>query len=246
MKSRLIAGIAALVAAILGVLLVVSYANGADSRAMAGMKPTQVLVVTKPIAQGTPADQLAGSVELRNLPADAVAPTALPSLDGTAGKVTTTALSPGEQLLSGRLASPNSLVRPGTVPVPAGLQEISFQLDPSRAVGGHLQAGDTVGIFITFDKGAIPAAQGPESTNFTFHKVLLTAVDGAAASGSAASSSDANKPAAGALTVTVAVKDVQATKIVFANEFGKIWLSKEPKDAAESNSGPMDRGKVYQ
>ena len=243
MKSRLIAGVAALVAAIIGAVLVISYANGADNRAMAGMKPVEVLVVTKPVAQGTAADQLANSVELRSLPADAVAPTVLPSLDGTTGKVTTTALSPGEQLVSGRLASPEALVRPGTVPVPPGLQEVSFQLDSTRAVGGHLHAGDTVGIFVTFDKGAVPAAQGPESTDLTFHKVLLTAVDGAASSGSG---SDASKPAAATLTLTVAVTDVQATKIVFANEFGKIWLSKEPKDATDSNSGPVDRGKVYQ
>ncbi|WP_430296510.1 Flp pilus assembly protein CpaB [Sinomonas sp. B1-1] len=242
MKSRLLAGAAALVAAIIGVVLVISYANGADSRAMAGLQPTQVLVVAKPVAQGTSVDKLAASLELRTLPADAVAPTALTSLEGTSGKVTTTELAPGEQLLAGRLASPASLVRPGTVPVPAGFQEVSFQLDPARAVGGHLQAGDTVGMFLSFDKGAVPAGQGPESTDLTLHKVLLTAVDGAQSS----ESSDSGKAATGTLTLTVAVTDVQATKIVFANEFGKVWLSKEPKGAADSNSGPVDRGKVYQ
>ena len=56
---------------------------------------------------------------------------------------TTVDLQPGEQLLAGRFARPRALQAPGTVAVPAGLQEVSVQLEPQRAVGGRLAAGDT-------------------------------------------------------------------------------------------------------
>ncbi|WP_077491055.1 Flp pilus assembly protein CpaB [Sinomonas mesophila] len=243
MKSRLVAGAVALVAAILGVILVLSYANGADRRAMAGLTPTEVLVVAKAVPEGTPVEELAGSLETRSLPADAVVPAALTSLDGQAGTVTTTALTPGEQLLPDRLASPETLAEPGTVPVPKGLQEVSFQLDPQRAVGGRLAAGDTVGLFLSFDNGAVPSGQGPESTSLALHTVLLTSVQRAP---QAETADAATALPAGSLLITVAVTDEQAQKIVFTAEYGSIWLSKEPADATRSATSPVDRKKVYQ
>ncbi|WCI08470.1 hypothetical protein PJ267_19735 [Arthrobacter sp. OVS8] len=54
MKSRLLAGIAALVLAIVGALLVVSYAQGADTRAVQGLDPVAVLVVKNAVPAGTP------------------------------------------------------------------------------------------------------------------------------------------------------------------------------------------------
>ncbi|WP_422933886.1 Flp pilus assembly protein CpaB [Sinomonas sp. P47F7] len=243
MKSRLVAGAAALVAAIIGVVLVISYANAADSRAQAGMKPTDVLVVTKAVPQGTTIDKLGDSVQLKTLPAEAIAPTALHSLDGMSGKVVSTALQPGEQLLSDRLADPSSLTAPGTVPVPAGLQEVSFQLSPDRAVGGRLQAGDLVGIFLSFDHGAVSSG-GPESTALVYHVVLITNVQGAQTADNSSSSS--SKPAAAPLMITAAVTDAQATKIVFSAQYGTIWLSKEQASSPQGNSGTIDRSKVYQ
>lgn len=239
MKSRLVAGAGALVAAILGVVLVISYANGADARAQAGMKPTDVLVVTKPIPQGTSAASISGSVQLKSLPSDAVAPTALHSLDGMSGKVVSAAMQPGEQLLSDHLADPSTLTAPGSVAVPAGLQQVSFSISADRAVGGKLQAGDTVGVFLSFDHGAIPSG-GPESSALVYHSVLITSVQGVT------QPADNSKPATGNLTLTVAVTDVQATKIVFAAQWGTIWLSKEQPNLPQTTPSPIDRSKVYQ
>ncbi|KHL05051.1 Flp pilus assembly protein CpaB [Sinomonas humi] len=239
MKSRLVAGAAALVAAILGVVLVISYANGADARAQAGMQPTDVLVVTKAIPQGTPAANISGSVQLKSLPASAVAPTALHSLDGMSGKVVAAAMQPGEQVLSDHLADPSTLTAPGSVAVPAGLQQVSFTVNADRAVGGKLQAGDTVGIFLSFDHGALPSG-GPESTALVYHSVLITSVQGVT------QPIDNAKPATGTITLTVAVNDVEATKIVFAAQFGTIWLSKEQANLPQTTPSPIDRSKVYQ
>ncbi len=47
------------------------------------------------------------------------------------------------------------------------------------------------------------------------------------------------------LLLTVAVNDVNASKIVFASEFATLWLSKEPLNAKESGPGIMQKSEVY-
>ena len=138
MKSRLLAGVAALVLAILGALLVVSYAQGADTRAVQGLDPVTVLVVQKAVPAGTSVAALAAFVASEELPGKAVTKSSLKNLDGMAEKVTAVELLPGEQLVAERLIAPEELKGSGSVDVPEGLQEISFQLEPQRVVGGRI------------------------------------------------------------------------------------------------------------
>jgi pilus assembly protein CpaB len=70
--------------------------------------------------------------------------------------------------------------------------------------------------------------------------VLITSVQGVA------QPVDNAKPATGTITLTVAVNDVEATKIVFAAQFGTIWLSKEQANLPQTTPSPIDRSKVYQ
>ncbi|GAP54656.1 hypothetical protein AHiyo6_12210 [Arthrobacter sp. Hiyo6] len=49
----------------------------------------------------------------------------------------------------------------------------------------------------------------------------------------------------GSLIVTVAVNDINADKIVFASEFGSVWLSKEPMDAQDSGPRVLTAPDVY-
>lgn len=254
MKSRLLAGVVAVLLAIVGAVIVVSYAQGADQRAVSGLDPAGVLVVSKAVPAGSSIETLKAAVALEQLPGTAVAKTALNTLDGSVGKVTSTNLVPGEQLLAERLVSPEELKSLGSVPVPAGLQEVSFQLEPQRVVGGRLAAGDTVGIFISMPSGGVENKPG-ETTQLSIHKVLVTAVqrapEGAVAKPAPSASAapepdprDVNLPT-GLLMVTVAVNDINAGKIVFASEFASIWLSKEPLDAQDSGPRIMIRPDVY-
>ena len=176
MKSRLLAGIAALVLAVVGAILVVSYAQGADARAVQGLEPVSVMVVQKAVPAGTPVASLSAFVNTQELPGKAVSKTALKNLDGLAGKVTAVELLPGEQLVAERLIAPEELQTSGSVQIPAGLQEVSFQLEPQRVVGGRLVPGDHIGIFINLKSGGLEAKPEKESTQLTIHKVLVTAV----------------------------------------------------------------------
>lgn len=257
MKSRLLAGVAALVLAILGALLVVSYAQGADTRAVQGLDPVAVLVVKKAVPAGTSVAALAAFVASEQLPGKAVTTSALKNLDGLAGKVTAVELLPGEQLVAERLVAPEDLKTSGSVDVPAGLQEISFQLEPQRVVGGRIAPGDRVGIFINLKDGGLEAKPEKQTTQLSIHKVLVTAVQRApvatpspqpSADGSAPPAEDMSLPT-GSLMLTVAVNDVDATKIVYASEFSEfasLWLSKEPLDATDSGKpGIMTKPEVY-
>src|SRR5690348_18029695 len=134
---------------VFGALVLVGYAHGADERAMAGMKTAGVFVVSQPIPAGTAGDQLTGKVRVEAVPVKAAAPGRVTDLADLKGKVATVDLQPGEQLLSSRFSSPNDVRAPGTVAVPKGDQEISVLLEPQRAVGGRLQSGDKVGIYVS-------------------------------------------------------------------------------------------------
>jgi pilus assembly protein CpaB len=254
-KSRMLAGVVAVLLALVGAVLIVTYAQGADQRAVEDLDPVDVLVVKTAVPAGTPVEAMKASVAVEQLPGTAVAKTALNTLDGSGGKVTSADLVPGEQLLAERLVSPDQLKSSGSVPVPAGLQEISFQLEPQRVVGGRVTPGDHVGIFISMPAGGIEAKSDKETVQLSIHKALVTAVQRApegAAAKPAPSATDAAQPdprdvnlPTGSLMVTVAVNDINADKIVFAAQYASIWLSREPLDAQDSGPRIMVRPDVY-
>src|SRR5437764_14920412 len=149
MRRRRLAAAAALVLAAVGGTVLLAYARGADARAMAGLRTQTVLVAADRVPAGTPASGLGKQVRPQVLPATAVVPGAVHDLAALGGRVTTAELEPGEQLLSARFGATSSLLAPGTVAVPGGDEEVSVQLDPERAVGGRLAAGDHVGVFLS-------------------------------------------------------------------------------------------------
>ena len=249
MKSRLLAGTAAIALAIVGALLIVFYAQGADQRAMQSMKPVDVLVVKTAIPAGTSVDAMAASLVVEKMPASSVADSALNTLANSAGTVSAVDLVPGEQLVAERLVAPGDVKTEGTVKVPAGLQEVSFELEPKRAVGGRINVGDHVGIFISLEAGGFKAKPEDVTTQLAVHKVLVTAVQRAPQTAPAEQPAE-GQPAPedtalpeGSLLLTVAVNDVDAGKIVFASEFGRLWLSKEPLEAQE-NGPRIERPEV--
>ena len=258
MKSRLLGGIAALVLAIIGTALLVVYVQGADARAAQGLNPVKVLVAKESVPAGTKVEDLGGMVKVEELPQSAVPAAALESLDGQSGRVTASALQPGEQLLAAKLVDPKELV-PGTVPVPDGLQEVTFLLAPERILGGRLEAGDVVTVYSSFKTDDnIPAdANVPaevkgwkQSTGLLFHDVLVTAVQKAAPDDSKNNTSNSSGDSTvampnGSAFVTVARSDADAAKMVFGAEYGTLWLSKQTDKSTKSQPPVTTFGGLY-
>jgi pilus assembly protein CpaB len=247
-KSRLLAGTAAVALALVGALLIIFYANGADQRALASTEPVDVLVVKTAIPAGTSVNDMAASLVIEKVPAAGVSDTALSTLEGKANTVSAVDLVPGEQLLAERLVAPADVKAAGAVEVPAGLQEVTFELEPRRVVGGRIEAGDHIGIGFTFDGGADRSKPAEATTQLTLRKVLVTAVQRApqvASTEKPADGSDSQDTTLpqGSFMVSVAVSDIDATKIIYSSEFGRLWLTKEPLDA-QDNGGFIARKEV--
>jgi pilus assembly protein CpaB len=239
LRRRLLAALAALVLAALGAVVLLAYVRGADARALAGVQTVDVLVVDRPVPEGTPGEELAELVRTERLPARAAVPGAVTGLDELAGRVATVDLQPGEQLLAARLAAPEDLSVPGTVAPPEGAAEVSLLLEPQRAVGGRLAAGDTVGVHLSLDG----------QTDAVLSRVLVTQVQGApvaVADGEATDTASSGGAAPSAsLMVTLGLRPEAAEAVVFGMEHGTVWLSLEPEGVDTSGTEVLTPANVY-
>jgi pilus assembly protein CpaB len=148
MQRRLISALVAVVLAGIGTLLLFNWVSSADSRAMAGLQPTSVLVVTTQVPVGTLGSQLGAYVGTKEIPASAVVPGALTTLDQIKDLAATTQLEVGEQILATRFAEPHTSDADG-VKVPNNMQLITVALDAPHAAGGKLQPGTKVAAYVT-------------------------------------------------------------------------------------------------
>jgi pilus assembly protein CpaB len=239
-RRRLLAAFAALVLLVAGTMVLLAYVRGADARALAGTRTVEVLVADELIPQGTAGTELAELVRTEVLPAKAALQGRVTDLSSLIDLVSTVDLQPGEQLLTSRFESPDERQAPGTVEVPEGLHEVSVLLEPQRAVGGRLAAGDTVGVVVSMSTPA---------THAVLHRVLVTQVQGAPApapaEGEAEPASAGSAAPSASLMITLAVSAAQAEAVVFGIEHGTLWLTLEPADADVSGTEVITPDNIY-
>jgi pilus assembly protein CpaB len=194
------------VLAVVGTVLLISYVRGAEQRAREGQELATVLVVDQPIERGTLASEVAEFVKEVDIPVEVIAQGAVANLADLEGFVATVDLLPGEQIISSRFQHPSALTTETRVEVPAQFLQVTLSLEPDRAVGGRLVAGDRVAFFASFEPFDLNAAEPgdlealedvrdsvvvvgeddqrpdtlavrtPDSTQIVIHKVLVTGV----------------------------------------------------------------------
>jgi pilus assembly protein CpaB len=254
MRRRVTGIVASLLLASLGTLLLVAYVQSARNEAVAGERMVDVLVVTDAIDKGTKAADIEESVAVRQVPGKVKADGAIDDVDDLNDElVAAIELVPGEQVVSTRFVTRQAAARGD---VPEGLQEVTVPLEPARAVGGRLSAGDTVGVFLSFDPFEIDREgdKTPNTSHLELHKVLVTGVQfqntgGLGGGGGNEDEAEDGRPSeapTGTFLVTIAVDAPSAEKVVFAAEHGFVWLSAEPEDADESGTDIITRGNVYE
>ena len=248
MRRRLLAATVALLLAAAGAVVLLAYVRGADARALAGTRTVDVLVVDQAIPEGTPGEEVADLVRTERLPTKAAVEGGITDLAQLAGQVATADLQPGEQLLAVRFAAPEDLAVPGTVPPPPGASEVSILLEPQRAVGGRLAAGDEIGVYVSM-KLENEAGKTVGTTHATLHGALVTQVQGAPApAGEDADTETVSSGGAaptGSLLVTVALPARDAELVVFGMEHGTVWLTLEPEGADLDDTRIVTQGNVY-
>jgi len=219
MQKKLIGIVASVAMALIGTGLIIFYARGADDRAASREAGVQVLVVSKAIPKGTKAEDLAGKVRLESVPPGLVSAGALASISSLAGQVTQVDLGAGDQLVPARFGPPAITQAPG---VPPGMLQVTVPIDTVRAVGGQVRAGDTVAVVASFDD--------PATSRMILQKVKVTGVR-TQAGDAMRTEAQAAAPTTGILHVTLALDAGSVERVVFAAEYGKLWLSAEPENA---------------
>ena len=239
MKSRIIGTALAVVLAAIGTFVLISYVRGAENRALAGERTVAVLVLEESISRGAEPAELEGKVRSTQVPAKVQAEGAVASLDELDGKVAAVDLVAGEQVVASRFIAPETLAQTGDIKVPEGLQRVTVTLEPERAVGGHLTAGNLVGVVVTEDRAG-ERADGL-ATGMILQKVLVTAVQATAPVETAGT--DALTPAAPTANtlVTLAVDSAQAEKIIHGAEAGTLWLTAQDEATVESGTAIQTR-----
>jgi pilus assembly protein CpaB len=222
MNKRVIAAVAAGVLALLGVLVLVVWAQGANDRAFEGAKLVSVVRITKELGQGASSSDLASSTEIVKLPAESVPDGAVTDLDQVSGLATNASLQPGEVLLKSRMAAPGQ--RKGTTDVPKGYQEISIALDTEHSVAGAVKPGDRVGMIVTFEP---KDSNAPQFTDFVLNQVLVTKAKTAVVG---------DKGDITGTMLTLAVKTLDAEKIVHSQKWGTVWLTLQNADTDTSGA----------
>lgn len=269
MNRRVLGVVLALVLAAVGTWAIVQYVRSADDRAREGMELVTVLEVARTVPPGTPTEDLDGFLTTADVPLDNRVPDALNDLTPVQGLVTATELVPGEQVLASRFVTAETLLARSTFDVPPGLLEVTFTVSPERAVGGALIPGDLVAFVASFDPFTLDAVEPesardlqefldttedvepvslktPNTSHITVHKALVTRVQVATSNATGGISEEgADLSPQGLLLVTLAVEAPQVERIVFAAEYGNIWLAREHVDASEEGTDIITRANVY-
>jgi pilus assembly protein CpaB len=264
MRRKIVGVALALALALVGTLALVAYVNSAREEAVAGDELVEVYVLDSSLDAGATADEIRAAVRTEQVPSrlraqDAV--TDIEALDDDA--VAAVDLAKGEQLLGSRLVESTSLIR---TEVPAGLQEVTVALAAERAVGGVLKPGDTVGVVLSFepfdvgkdgqtssgDGGASPEGDQPDKTpnmtHLTFQQVPVTFVqvlDSARTVDTEDEDSTVQTAPSVDVLVTLALRSDQVEQLVFAKEFGFVWLTLQNESTDTSGTRIVTLGQAY-
>ncbi|WP_448095615.1 Flp pilus assembly protein CpaB [Ornithinimicrobium sp. W1665] len=144
----------ALSLAVVGILLVISYANRADERALGDQETVDVLMATEAIPQGTPADEMGETVEVRQIPRAYVVEDAVAAVEDLEDRVAQREIRLDEQISNGLFVPADELRRQGVFVLPEeaeSLHQLTINIPNPRALGGSIAAGDLVGVFSTFE-----------------------------------------------------------------------------------------------
>jgi len=227
MGRRVLAVLAAVVVALIGVISVVFYAKGADARAVADQQPQTVYVAAKLVPSGTSAsDAVAqGLIVTTQVAAKGLPLGALGTVDETNGKlVALSDITPGEFVVASRFGTTPLGMK--AIQVPDGQIAISLTLSDPARVGAFVSPGSRIVLYDTYAPVA-GAATDPKAATVAGGRVTRVLLDDVLviAMGSATLTPPAaGQPAAapGAL-VTVALPPETAAKLVHGIQTGTLY-----------------------
>lgn len=233
MKTRSSVVMMALFLAITATMAVFLYVQGIQEEARTGGGMVSVVVSQEDIAAGTALDDLIsqGAFKTISVPKNTLVENAVTKLSQLDGRETSAPILAGEQISTARLQGSNTLPG-GTLGIPDGYEALSVSLELPRLAGGAIQRGDHVTAYGTFNQAADQG--GPATVTLVPDIEVL----------------DIGQPGARQTTgmphlmVTLALKPLDAQKLVFAQEQGTVWLGLLPPDQHGTPQNPTTLGQL--
>jgi pilus assembly protein CpaB len=274
MKGRVVGIIAALVLAAIGTALLVAYVQSAKDDAVADEEQVEVYVVTDTIERGTYVGDMDDSVELTSVPVRLKAPGAVTDLEELDPQlVAAVQLLPGEQLVTSRLVDESTLSRVnvpvglqeltvsleperavGGVLAPGSTVGVLMSFEPfTRDASGNPGTDTEEGVEVT--DTSVPT-KTPNITTLRFSDVLVTAVQYGRSDaeevnteeddeGDDSTDSDVAEAPEQRILITLAVTAPQAERIVFAAEFGRLWLTSQNSQTDDTGTGIVTLDQIF-
>ena len=243
MGRRVLAVLAAVVVALIGVVSVLFYAKGADARAVADQRPQTVFIAAKLVPSGTSAaDAVAqGLMAPTQVAAKGLPVGALQKVDDATGKLLAlTDIAPGEFVVSSRFGI--TPLGQKAIQVPDGQIAISISLSDPARVGAFVTPGSHIVIYDTYVPLTVATASAPKNgaagtkeTQVLLDDVLVIAVGSISLTPPA--NGQAQAPTPGAL-VTVALPPATAAKLVHGIQTGTLYAGLRGTDT-KANLGQI-------
>jgi pilus assembly protein CpaB len=229
MRSRGLVIAVAFLLAMSATFVVYLYVRGVENKT-GSSEMVSVVVSDQDIPAGTTLDDLieGGHFDSLQVPKDAVVRGAVTHLSQLDGRQTSAPVLAGEQISSTRLRGSEQLPG-GMLGIPDGMQAVTLPLEAPRLAGGAIQQGDHVTIYGTFQNIASSQGSSPAATVTLVPDVEVLKMATATQPNSSETDSQ----------ITLALKQHDAEKVVFAQEQGSVWLSLLPPNSKGQSSRPV-------
>lgn len=243
-RRRILVVLSAVVLTLFGMVVIVAYVNTAERRALAGTELARVLVATEDIDANTPASDLQEVVTLEEYPARLRQPDAVLRLDDLQGQVTVAPIRAGEQIVQRQFGDRSDAAPSGSGEVEPGNELVSIALEPQRAAGGRLAAGDLVSVVVSTSTAEVLDEEDTSQTTTVDNTTgtVLSNVRVAAVSGGV---SDDSGQAADTVIVSLEVDESAAEEIVYGMEYGSVWLTLNGEEVDSPDVGTTRAGNLY-
>jgi pilus assembly protein CpaB len=261
MGKRVLAILAAVLLALVGAVLVLLYAAGADERAVQAESPTTVYVTQDRVPAGLSLREAVRTERITETEVRAASkPTgALESIDGaTASLLALTDIAPGQIVLSAAFGETPEGVQ--KINVPADMLAVSVELSDPARVGKFVTPGSRITVFATYELKSLSedseaAAQFNEldlsETSVWLPDVEVLAMGEESLTSTARPPQNEEEPAqtsndTPSYLVTVAVTPQDAAKLVHGINQYVLYLGLRGEDArvAEQYFGDVDRDRI--
>lgn len=237
MTRRIIGVLLAIILAVLGTAAVLFYVKTATNTVASGQRAVHILVAKARIAAGTTGERIRADAMVQTvvMPAASIPTGALSEVPADLDKLVLTAdVQANQLLLRGMFGQPTRLS--GGLDIPEGLVAVSVALTDPEQVAGYVRPGSQVAIFDYFKlldpEWKQQAGEDNHATQLLLPRVQVLAVGTFGGTGVTAAQvqqqGDTGKQqqqSSGQIVVTVAVNQLDATRLIHASETGTLYFA---------------------